>query len=61
MSAVYESKRKQEASLKLAYFRLIIGKTECINICEKYINDNINDKNNDMLSLHRFYYKWDSF
>jgi hypothetical protein len=51
MSAVYESKRKHEASVKLAYFRSIIGKTECINICEKYMNDNINDENNDMLSL----------
>ena len=51
MSAVYESERKREASLKLAYFRSIIGKTECINICEKYMNDNINDENNDMLSL----------
>jgi hypothetical protein len=51
MSAVYESKRKHEASLKLAYFRKIIGKTECINICEKYILDDINNENNDMLSL----------
>ena len=51
MSAVYESKRKHEASLKLAYFRSIIGKTECINICEKYMNDNIDNENNDMLSL----------
>jgi len=51
MSAVYESKRKHEASLKLAYFRKIIGKTECINICEKYINDGIDNENNDMLSL----------
>jgi hypothetical protein len=51
MSAVYESKRKHEASLKLAYFRKIIGKSECINICEKYMNDNIDDENNDMLSL----------
>ena len=50
-SVVYESERKREASLKLAYFRSIIGKTECINICEKYMNDNINDENNDMLSL----------
>jgi len=47
-----ESERKYKASLKLAYFRLkIIGKPECINICEKYINDGINNKNNDMLSL----------
>ena len=58
MSNVYESKlepeseRKYKASLKLAYFRSkIIGKSECINICEKYINDGINNKNNDMLSL----------
>ena len=51
MSALYESKRKHEASLKLAYFRSIIGKTECINICEKYINNNIDNENNDMLSL----------
>ena len=51
MSNVYESKRKHEASLKLAYFRSIIGKTECINICEKYMNDNIDNENNDMLSL----------
>jgi hypothetical protein len=53
MSSVYEieSKRKHEASLKLAYFQSIIGKTECINICEKYILDNIDNENNDMLSL----------
>jgi len=51
MSAVYVSKRKDEASLKLAYFRSIIGKFECINICQKYMNDNIDNKNNDMLSL----------
>ena len=52
MSSVYEyeSKRKREASVKLAYFRSIIGKSECINICEKYINDNIDNENNDMLS-----------
>ena len=50
-SIVYESKRKDEASVKLAYFRSIIGKPECINICEKYINDNIDNENNDMLSL----------
>jgi hypothetical protein len=46
-----DSKRKYEASVKLAYFRSIIGKPECINICEKYINDGINNENNDMLSL----------
>ena len=59
MSNLYESKpesdseseRKYEASVKLAYFRSIIGKPECINICEKYINDGINNENNDMLSL----------
>ena len=51
MSTVSESKRKHEASLKLAYFRSIIGKPECINICEKYMNDNIDNENNDMLSL----------
>lgn len=51
MSTVSESKRKNEASLKLAYVRSIIGKTECINICEKYMNDNIDNENNDMLSL----------
>jgi hypothetical protein len=51
MNDVYESKRKHEASIKLAYFRSIIGKTECINICEKYINDTINNENNDILSL----------
>jgi hypothetical protein len=50
-SVVYESKRKNEASLKLAYFRSIIGNIECINICQKYINDNIDNENNDMLSL----------
>jgi hypothetical protein len=50
-SVVYETERKHEASLKLAYFRSIIGKSECINICEKYMNDNIDDENNDMLSL----------
>ena len=48
---VYETERKHEASLKLAYFQSIIGKSECINICEKYMNDNIDDENNDMLSL----------
>jgi hypothetical protein len=51
MNAVYESERKHEASIKLAYFKSIIGKTECINICEKYMNDDINNENNDMLSL----------
>jgi hypothetical protein len=50
-SIVYETERKHEASLKLAYFRSIIGKSECINICEKYMNDNIDNENNDMLSL----------
>jgi hypothetical protein len=50
-SVVYETETKHEASLKLAYFRSIIGKSECINICEKYMNDNIDNENNDMLSL----------
>jgi hypothetical protein len=50
-SILYETERKHEASLKLAYFQSIIGKSECINICEKYMNDNIDDENNDMLSL----------
>ena len=50
-SVVYETERKNEASLKLAYFQSIIGKSECINICEKYMNDNIDNENNDMLSL----------
>ena len=51
MSAVYESKRKDEASVKLACLRKIIGKIECINICEKYINDGIDDEYNHTLSL----------
>ena len=51
MTSLYESKRKHEASLKLAYFRSIISKSECINICEKYINEGINNENNDILSL----------
>jgi hypothetical protein len=50
-SVVYETERKHEASLKLAYFQKIIGTSECINICEKYMNDDINNENNDMLSL----------
>jgi hypothetical protein len=50
-SIVYETERKHKASLKLGYFRSIIGKSECINICEKYMNDDINNENNDMLSL----------
>ena len=49
-SIVYETERKHEASIKLAYFRSIIGKSECINICKKYMNDNIDNENNDMLS-----------
>jgi hypothetical protein len=50
-SNVYETDRKNEASLELACFRSIIGKQESINICEKYIYDGINNDNNDLLSL----------
>ena len=51
MSSLYESKRKDEASVELACLRSIIGKTESINICKNYIIDGINNEYNDNLSL----------
>ena len=51
MTIVYETERKNSASRVLALFRAKIGMQECINICEKYINDGINNENNDILTL----------
>jgi len=50
-NGLYETERKYKASIELACFRKIINKIECINICEKYMNDGIDDEYNHTLSL----------
>lgn len=47
----YESNRKEYAIEQLAYFHVIIGHDECINICKKFIEDGISNEDNDILSL----------
>lgn len=51
MPVLYEINRKKYAIEQLAYFHVIIGNKECINICKKYIEDGISNENNDILSL----------
>ena len=50
-NGLYETERKYNSSIELALFRNKVGKPQCINICEKYINDGIDDEYNDKLSL----------
>jgi hypothetical protein len=45
------NKKKINVIDTLAYFHVIVGNNECINISKKFIADRISNENNEILSL----------